>query len=94
LPGNWDKKLSTPGLRQRIGFIRNTLTAPVNEWDADSDEYKCDIVMGVPAGYDFDLNHCALTIINLCTADCEGRGWDDIKDAAQLPGCLCKDRKH
>lgn len=33
---------------QRMGFIRNTLRAK----EANSDHYKCDLVMGVPAGYE------------------------------------------
>lgn len=33
---------------QRMGFIRNTLRAP----DPDRDGYKCDVVMGVPEGFD------------------------------------------
>jgi len=33
---------------QRMGFIRNTLKAK----DEETGEYRCDVVMGVPAGYD------------------------------------------
>jgi quinoprotein dehydrogenase-associated probable ABC transporter substrate-binding protein len=69
---------------QRIGFIRNTLTAPVNEWDADSDEFKCDIVMGVPAGYDLTLTTVPYYKSTYVLLIAKGRGWDDIKDAAQL----------
>ena len=36
---------------QRIGFIRNTLRAPL----ADNKGYKCNVVMGVPTGYDLAL---------------------------------------
>jgi quinoprotein dehydrogenase-associated probable ABC transporter substrate-binding protein len=69
---------------QRIGFIRNTLTAPVNDWDADSDEFKCDIVMGVPAGYDMTLTTVPYYKSTYVLLIAKGRGWDDIKDAAQL----------
>jgi ABC-type amino acid transport substrate-binding protein len=69
---------------QRIGFIRNTLTAPVNDWDADSDEFKCDIVMGVPAGYDLTLTTVPYYRSTYVLLIAKGRGWDDIKDAAQL----------
>ena len=69
---------------QRIGFIRNTLTAPVNEWDANSDEFKCDIVMGVPAGYDLTLTTAPYYKSTYVLLIAKGRGWDDIKDAAQL----------
>ena len=34
---------------QRLGFIRNTLKAKVEE---DSKDYKCDVVMGVPTGFE------------------------------------------
>ncbi|MDP3334267.1 MAG: ABC transporter substrate-binding protein, partial [Methylococcaceae bacterium] len=40
---------------QRIGFIRNTLNASVDENAVDSTEFKCDIVMSVPAGSDLTL---------------------------------------
>ena len=33
---------------QRLGFIRNTLKAKL----PDTEEYKCDVVMGVPAGFE------------------------------------------
>lgn len=33
---------------QRLGFIRNTLKAKL----PDSEEYKCDVVMGVPTGFE------------------------------------------
>jgi len=69
---------------QRIGFIRNTLTAPVNEWDASGDEFKCDIVMGVPAGYDLTLTTAPYYKSTYVLLIAKGRGWDDIKDAAQL----------
>jgi len=78
------QKVEYTWFAQRIGFIRNTLTAPVNEWDADSDKYKCDIVMGVPAGYDLTLTtepYYKSTYVLLIS---KGRGWDDIKDANQL----------
>ncbi|MDD5321240.1 MAG: quinoprotein dehydrogenase-associated putative ABC transporter substrate-binding protein [Methylococcales bacterium] len=71
---------------QRIGFIRNTLTAPVNDWDADSDEFKCDIVMGVPAGYDLTLTTVPYYKSTYVLLIAKGSGWDDIKDAAQLTG--------
>ena len=34
---------------QRIGFIRNTLKSQID----DTDQYKCDVVMGLPVGFDF-----------------------------------------
>jgi len=78
------QKVEYTWFAQRIGFIRNTLTAPVNEWDADSDEYKCDIVMGVPAGYDLTLTTAPYYKSTYVLLIAKGRGWDDIKDASQL----------
>ena len=69
---------------QRIGFIRNTLTASVNERDVDSDQYKCDIVMGVPEGYDMTLTTAPYYHSTYVLLIAKGRGWDDIKDATQL----------
>ena len=69
---------------QRIGFIRNTLPASVNERDVDSDQYKCDIVMGVPEGYDMTLTTAPYYQSTYVLLIAKGRGWDDIKDATQL----------
>jgi quinoprotein dehydrogenase-associated probable ABC transporter substrate-binding protein len=70
---------------QRIGFIRNTLTAPVNDREVDSKNFKCDVVIGVPAGYDLTLNTQPYYQSTYVLLIAKGRGWDDIKDAAQLP---------
>ena len=78
------QKVEYTWFAQRIGFIRNTLTAPVNEWDASGDEFKCDIVMGVPAGYDLTLTTAPYYKSTYVLLIAKGRGWDDIKDAAQL----------
>jgi quinoprotein dehydrogenase-associated probable ABC transporter substrate-binding protein len=78
------QKVEYTWFAQRIGFIRNTLTAPVNEWDADSDKFKCDIVMGVPAGYDLTLTTAPYYKSTYVLLIAKGRGWDDIKDATQL----------
>jgi quinoprotein dehydrogenase-associated probable ABC transporter substrate-binding protein len=70
---------------QRIGFIRNTLTASVNEKEVDSQNFKCDVVMGLPTGYDLTettIPYYKSTYVLLIAKD---RGWDDITlDAAQL----------
>ena len=78
------QKVEYTWFAQRIGFIRNTLTASVNDWDPDSDEFKCDIVMGVPAGYDLTLTTAPYYKSTYVLLIAKGRGWDDIKDAAQL----------
>lgn len=69
---------------QRIGFIRNTLTAPVNDREVDSKNFKCDVVMGVPDGYDLTLNTQPYYQSTYVLLIAKGRGYDDIKDPAQL----------
>jgi quinoprotein dehydrogenase-associated probable ABC transporter substrate-binding protein len=69
---------------QRIGFIRNTLNAPVDESKVDSDEYKCDVVMGVPAGFDMALTTAPYYQSTYVLLIAKGRGFDDIKEASAL----------
>lgn len=72
-------------LPQRIGFIRNTLMAHPNETDVDSQEYKCDVVMGLPTGYDLTETTIPYYKSTYVLLIAKGRGWDDITlDAAQL----------
>ncbi|MGR9013896.1 MAG: quinoprotein dehydrogenase-associated putative ABC transporter substrate-binding protein [Gammaproteobacteria bacterium] len=71
-------------LPQRIGFIRNTLNAPLNDSDVESDDYKCDVIMGVPAGYDLTLTTDPYYQSTYVLLIAKGRGWDDITEAAQL----------
>ncbi|MEQ1527673.1 MAG: quinoprotein dehydrogenase-associated putative ABC transporter substrate-binding protein [Methylococcales bacterium] len=71
-------------LPQRIGFIRNTLNAFVNDHDVDSDNYKCDVVMGVPADSDLTLNTVPYYHSSYVLLIAKGRGWDDINSAEQL----------
>jgi len=78
------QKVEYTWFAQRIGFIRNTLTAPVNDRDADSDQFKCDIVMGVPEGYDLALTTAPYYKSSYVLLIAKGRGWDDIKEAEQL----------
>jgi len=40
---------------QRMGFIRNTL----KKWDDDYQRFSCDLVMGVPAGFDMSATTAA-----------------------------------
>jgi quinoprotein dehydrogenase-associated probable ABC transporter substrate-binding protein len=69
---------------QRIGFIRNTLTAPLKDSDVDSNEFKCDVIMGVPEGYELALTTLPYYQSTYVLLIAKGRGWDDITDAAQL----------
>ena len=63
---------------------RNTLTAPVNEMEVDSKNFKCDVVIGVPDGYDLTLNTKPYYQSTYVLLIAKGRGYDDIKDSAQL----------
>ncbi|MBL1262889.1 quinoprotein dehydrogenase-associated putative ABC transporter substrate-binding protein [Candidatus Methylomicrobium oryzae] len=69
---------------QRIGFIRNTLNAPVNEKEVDSKEFKCDVVMNVPAGSDMALTTEPYYQSTYVLLIAKGRGFDNIKSAQQL----------
>lgn len=69
---------------QRIGFVRNTLNAPINETEVDSKDFKCDVIMGIPAGYDLVLTTEPYYQSTYVLLIAKGRGWDDIKDASQL----------
>jgi len=69
---------------QRLGFIRNTLNAPLKDSDVESNDYKCDVVMGVPAGYDITLTTSPYYQSTYVLLIAKGRGWDDITDASQL----------
>ncbi|MGZ5051401.1 MAG: quinoprotein dehydrogenase-associated putative ABC transporter substrate-binding protein [Methylobacter sp.] len=69
---------------QRIGFIRNTLNAPLKDSDVESNEYKCDIVMSVPANSDLTLTTTPYYQSTYVLLIAKGRGWDDITDADQL----------
>lgn len=66
---------------QRIGFINNTLKAEV---DNQEGVYKCDVVMGVPAGYDLTLTTIPYYHSSYVLLIAKGRGWDDITDTIQL----------
>lgn len=71
-------------LPQRLGFIRNTLNAPLKDTDVESNVYKCDVIMGVPAGYDLTLTTVPYYQSTYVLLIAKGRGWDDITDPAQL----------
>ncbi len=67
-------------LPERIGFIRNTLKAE-NENAAG---YRCDVVMGVPAGYDLTETTKPYFHSTYVLLIAQGRDWDDISDPAQI----------
>ncbi|MGR9099259.1 MAG: quinoprotein dehydrogenase-associated putative ABC transporter substrate-binding protein [Gammaproteobacteria bacterium] len=65
---------------ERIGFIRNTL----QEQLPNSEEYKCDVVMGVPSGYDRTLTTIPYYHSTYVLLIAKNRGWDDIENADQI----------
>lgn len=75
------QKLEYTWFPQRIGFINNTLKAEV---DNQEGVYKCDVVMGVPAGYDLTLTTIPYYHSSYVLLIAKGRGWDDITDTNQL----------
>ncbi|MDD5229597.1 MAG: quinoprotein dehydrogenase-associated putative ABC transporter substrate-binding protein [Methylococcales bacterium] len=69
---------------QRIGFIRNSLNAFTDENAVESKEFKCDIVMGMPAGSDMVLTTQPYYHSTYVLLIAKGRGWDTIQTAEQL----------
>lgn len=65
---------------QRIGFVRNTLKAKLD----NSDLYKCDVIMGVPAGFDFTATTDSYYHSSYVLLIAKNRGWDDITIPEQL----------
>lgn len=65
---------------QRIGFIRNTLKSQIG----DSEQYKCDVVMGLPVGFDFAKTTKPYYHSSYVLVIAKGRGWDDISNPSQL----------
>ncbi|QPK63772.1 quinoprotein dehydrogenase-associated putative ABC transporter substrate-binding protein [Methylomonas sp. LL1] len=74
------QELEYTWLPERIGFIRNTLKAE-NE---NGQGFKCDVVMGVPAGYDLTDTSKPYFHSTYVLLIAKGRGWDDISEASQL----------
>ncbi|MCK5871761.1 MAG: quinoprotein dehydrogenase-associated putative ABC transporter substrate-binding protein [Methylococcales bacterium] len=66
---------------QRIGFIRNTLRVELKE---GSGNYKCDVVMGLPTGYDLTLTTQPYYHSHYVLLIAQGRGFDEIKSPNQL----------
>ncbi len=66
---------------QRIGFIRNTLRVELEE---GSGEYKCDVVLGVPAGYELVITTKPYYHSQYMLLIAKGRGYDGITKPGQL----------
>ena len=65
---------------EHMGFIRNTLKAELDNGKG----YKCDVVMGLPAGSDIAETTKPYLHSTYELLIAKGRGWDDISDPAQL----------
>lgn len=65
---------------QRIGFIRNTLRAK----NADSDSFKCDLVIGVPAGFDMGATTRPYYRSAYAMAYVKGKGLDGVRTLEDL----------
>jgi mxaJ protein len=65
---------------QRLGFIRNTLKAQ----QPDSEAYKCDVVIGVPTGYELTLTTKPYYRSTYALVYAKHRGWDDLQSANDL----------
>ncbi|QSB00526.1 quinoprotein dehydrogenase-associated putative ABC transporter substrate-binding protein [Methylomonas sp. EFPC1] len=74
------QELEYTWLPERIGFIRNTLKAE----NDNGEGFKCDVVMGVPAGYDLTDTSKPYFHSTYVLLIAKGRGWDDIKNSTQL----------
>lgn len=74
--------LETTWFPQRIGFIRNTLRAK----EAHSDAFKCDLVTGVPTGFEMAATtepyyHSSYAMVYV---NGRGKGLDGVRDLADL----------
>ncbi|GFO72701.1 mxaJ protein [Bathymodiolus japonicus methanotrophic gill symbiont] len=66
---------------QRIGFVRNTLKKKINE---QSKQFRCDVIIGVPAGFDFTATTDSYYHSTYVLLIAKGRGWDNITIPEQL----------
>ena len=64
---------------QRMGFIRNTLRARGGDG-----EYKCDVVMGLPTGYELAITTRPYYHSTYALVYVKGRGLDDVRSPADL----------
>jgi quinoprotein dehydrogenase-associated probable ABC transporter substrate-binding protein len=83
------KKVAYTWFPQRLGFIRNTLKAQ----EPDSETYKCDVVMGVPTGYELAATTKPYYRSTYTLVYRKNRSWDDIRSARDLDA-LSQDRKN
>ena len=67
---------------QRMGFIRNTLRSK----NASTGGYKCDLVIGVPAGFERTITTRAYYRSTYALVYVNGRGLDDVRTAEDFQG--------
>ncbi|CAH0317859.1 hypothetical protein SRABI118_05107 [Massilia sp. Bi118] len=73
-------KLEHTWFPQRIGFIRNTLRAKVD----NSDRYKCDLVIGVPAGFELAATTRPYYHSTYALVYVRGKGLDGVRSLDDL----------
>jgi quinoprotein dehydrogenase-associated probable ABC transporter substrate-binding protein len=73
-------KLEHTWFPQRIGFIRNTLRAKID----DSDRYKCDLVIGVPAGFEMAATTRPYYHSSYALVYVKGKGLDGVRSLDDL----------
>lgn len=73
-------KLEYVWFPQRMGFIRHTLKAR----DPDQDRFKCDLVMGVPVGYEMTLTTPAYYHSTWAMVIPKGKGLDGVRTPDDL----------
>jgi mxaJ protein len=74
---------------QRMGFIRNTLRSKV----PDSDTYKCDLVTGVPVGFDLGATTQPYYRSTYAMAYAKGKGLDGVQTLEDLLALSTEKRK-
>ena len=79
LAGALDLPVEYTWFPQRMGFIRNTLRAR-----GPDGEYKCDVVMGLPAGFELAITTKPYYHSTYALVYVRGRGLDDVQSAADL----------
>lgn len=82
------KKVEYTWFPQRMGFIRNTLKAPLN----DEGDFKCDVIIGYPTGAEMAATTKPYYRSSYAIVYVKKRGFDDIKTPDDLAK-LSDDRK-
>lgn len=75
-----EKEVQYTWFPQRIGFLRNTLQAK----DPETEKYKCDVVMGLPAGFELAATTKPYYRSTYVLVIAKGKGFDDVQAAEKL----------